>query len=125
MKRLSLIIICIILQNCSVSTAMKGKKTPDLSDIHVGADYDTVNYVLGKPDKVQTIYNGKRLHIYKYIAGLKPNMIDFAPNLILDISTLALWEFMPYKNDKRSVYYITYDDNWKVESINRYIAGNS
>ncbi|MDA0782277.1 MAG: hypothetical protein PQ612_07900 [Rickettsiales bacterium] len=125
MKLTLLTLICIILQSCSVSTAMKGKKTPDLSAINLGADYDTVNSILGEPDKVKTIYNGKRLHIYKRIAGLKPNMIEFVPNLILDISSLVLWEFVPYNSRKLSTYYITYDDNRKVDSINKYIIDNS
>jgi hypothetical protein len=100
---------------------MKGKSTPNLSTIHVGADYETINKTLGEAEEVRTIYNGKRLYIYRKIAGLSPNMLDFTPNLILDIATLAIWEFTPYKDSKKSTYYITYDDKWKVETINRYI----
>jgi len=125
MKKISLIIICIILQSCSVSTAMKGKETPDLSAIHVGADYYTVQELLGKPDEVKTIYNGKRLHVYKDISGIKPNLRYIAPNLVLDIASLALWEFMPYHNSKLSTYYITFDKDWKIETINQYMPNNS
>ena len=125
MRMLSLIVICIFLHSCSVSTAMKGKETPDLSAIHVGADYDTVSNILGRPDSVKTIYNGKRLYIYKNLSGLKPNMIDFAPNLVLDIASLALWELVPYNNRKLSTYYITYDDQWRVETINQYMIDKS
>ena len=125
MRILILIVTSLFLLSCSVSTAMKGKATPNLSAIHLGTHYDTVNNLLGEPDSVKTIYNGKRLHIYKNISGLKPNMIDFAPNLLLDIASLALWEFVPYNNRKLSSYYITYDDDWKVETINKYLDDKS
>lgn len=104
---------------------MKGKKTPNLSEIHVGADYYKVKEILGKPDIVKTIYNGKRLHIYKNLSGIKPNMLHFTPNLLLDIASLVTWEFVPYHDSKFSTYYITYDKDWKVETINKYILDNS
>lgn len=121
MNKLLLLIACLLIQNCSVSTAMKGKELPDLSEIKIGADYHTLNQILGEPYKFTTLKNGKRLHIYKNLAGLDPNMIDFVPNFLLDIITLGMWEITPYHDSKFKEYYITYDENKKVDSINKYI----
>jgi hypothetical protein len=48
-------------------------------------------------------------------------MIYFVPNLLLDIITLGMWEITPYHDSKFKEYYITYDENKKVDSINKYI----
>lgn len=107
---------------CSVSTAMKGRDAPDLQDVHVGADLQSVNQLLGKPEKIVVISNGKRLYVYQIKVGRDASAADFLVNALLDAATAGGWEMVDENDVHKSNYYITYDEQDKVETINTYVA---
>ncbi len=120
MKSLYFISSLLLLSSCSVSTAMSGKASPDLSSIRVGAPYNEINASLGKPAKVTVISSGERLYVYKYEKASDPSLKKVVANGLMDVSTLGMWELVKPVNSSMAHVTLTYDAENKVASINHY-----
>ncbi len=124
MKSLCFISSLLFLSSCSVSTAISGRTSPDLSSIRVGAAYNEINASLGKPAKVTVTSNGERLCVYKYEKASDPSLKNVVANSLMDVSTLGMWELVRPVNNSIAHVTVTYDKENKVASINPYVTTN-
>ena len=121
MKLLSKIfIILFILTNCTATKALRGVPPPDLSKVKHGASYFEVKQAIGSPIASKRLKDGEKLYIYKYEGGRDSSFAEFFGNATFTIASAGLWELTPAADRHQYNVYITYNEKYKVSSINAY-----
>ena len=127
-KILSLALLALTLNACSVGMAMSGKKDPDLSVVKVGADRQEVELQLGSPIKIAS-ESKSLIAVYEYEIGNAPSAGRAIGHGVMDVLTLGGWEIIgtPIEGvtgDKYQVE-VKYDQNSKVTNISRSSAAGN
>ncbi len=103
MKRLKNIIVstlaCALLaistSACSVVLAAGGSEDPELSKVRVGASKSVIDEELGEPSTFEPKGGGFSA-VYVYKVGDAPAPGRAVMNLVLDIFTICLWEYIAF-----------------------------
>lgn len=114
--------VLVMLSSCSVERALNGSRASNLTMVTNGVPLEEVHKYLGMPIKTTILQDGKRLYIYRYKKGNNPTYIGAAINSVLFVGTAGFWELLQPQDKDFGHLYITYDENDKIDTINRYIS---
>ena len=119
------VIICLLLQGCSVGMAMSGKEQKDTSILFPGAPRQVVIAKLGPPETSTKDKEGNYIDSYFIVKGNAPSTGRAVAHGALDVATLGLWEVvgtpmeMGAGSEDASRIIIYYDDEEKIRDLQK------